>query len=189
MCYGSPAGTGSLTHCETGNSAALFNNQPPRLQPLNRCMFPFLQDQKTKQLICLRRRGGDRSRAQNSQCGCQPDHPWRRRWEEVSLVFIAVPDCAEQTAAPRRPRHVLPDGALLSAEGTEVLCSQRRSAITPSWAGCVPNPFKQRLQAEISCVYPATFSAQSKEINDNNELYLCSVSYKQWMQIRVLVCE
>lgn len=165
MCYGSPAVTGSLTHCETGNSAALFNNQPPRLQPLNRCMFPFLQDQKTKLLICLRRRGDDRSRAQNSQCGCQPDHPWRRRWKEVSLVFIAVPDCAEQTAAPRRPRHVLPDGAPLSAEGTEVLCSQ------------------------ISCVYPATFSAQSKEINDHNELYLCGVSYKQWMQIRVLESE
>lgn len=90
MCYGSPAVTGSLTHCETGNSAALFNNQPPRLQPLNRCMFPFLQDQKTKLLICLRRRGDDRSRAQNSQCGCQPDHPWRRRWEEVRGGFARL---------------------------------------------------------------------------------------------------
>lgn len=90
MCYGSHAVTGSLTHCETGKSAALFNNQPPRLQPLNRCMFPFPQDQKTKLLICLHRRGADRSRAQNSQCGCRPDHPWRRRWAKVSLVFILI---------------------------------------------------------------------------------------------------
>lgn len=69
--------------------------------------------------------------------------------EKLSLVFIAVPDCAEQTGAPWCPPHILPDGALLSAEGTEVLCSQCFPAVTPSCKRCVLNSFTLKHQAVV----------------------------------------
>ncbi len=121
MCYGFPAVTGFLARCETGKSAALFKNHPPRVKPLH--VPPFLSELKAKLLICVRRQGEERKLLRTEAV----DVSWTTHEEggEAPLVSIAVPDGAEQTGAPWCPRHIRPDGALLSAEETEVLCSAR----------------------------------------------------------------
>lgn len=127
---------------------------------------PLQVEQKTKLFICV--------------CSWGEKGPvsWTTHGEvsKVSLVFIAVP---EQTRAPWCPLHILPDGVLLSVQGTEVftLC-QRFSAPTLCCVGCILKT--PSWVVEKWCVFqkePVMFVAQSKGRNNNNngyELYLCS---------------
>lgn len=155
MCCGSPTVTGFLTHCESRMSAALFKNPPPRLG-LHTLFLSVRAENKAVNLCLEAEREGERS---------SKPKMWRRAGpptEQVSLVLGAVPDCAEQAGAPWCPPHIPPDGVLLSAEGTEVHCSQ--------W---FPAAYSQLFHSNVSSWAPLfrenqLFIAQSKSRDDRS---------------------
>lgn len=141
---------GSLLH--------YLKSTPPQSQPLNRRMFPFFSE---KLLICVYRRGEHSSKLkQNVDVDVGPPMEKVAGGGFTRRSFVGVSDCAEQTGAPRRPRHALPDGALLS-ERTEVYCSQCCSAITLSCVGRKPSTQKHQAGFDFHR------KTQSEGINDN----------------------